>query len=233
MFSAAVWLMLSSMLCSLRLSGAGGSFPKPLSADEERVYLARSAAGDLDARNILIERNLRLVAHIMKKYYTQTADQEDLISIGTIGLIKGISTFDASKGARLATYAARCVENEILMYFRSQKKTAGDVSLSEYLETGKDGNALSLMDVICSDEDLFTNLSTKEAHAKLYEIMEKVLTPREKTVVALRYGLGGQTPRTQREIAERCHISRSYVSRIEKKALQTLQEALSDFAPEA
>ena len=114
MFSAAVWLMLSSMLCSLRLSGAGGSFPKPLSADEERVYLARSAAGDLDARNILIERNLRLVAHIMKKYYTQTADQEDLISIGTIGLIKGISTFDPSKGARLATYAARCVENAIL-----------------------------------------------------------------------------------------------------------------------
>ena len=213
MFSAAVWLMLSSMLCSLRLSGAGGSFPKPLSAEEERVYLARSAGGDLEARNILIERNLRLVAHIMKKYYTQTADQEDLISIGTIGLIKGISTFDPSKGARLATYAARCVENEILMYFRSQKKTAGDVSLSEYLETGKDGNALSLMDVICSDEDLFTNLSTKEAHAKLYEIMEQVLTPRERTVVTLRYGLGGQTPRTQREIAERCNISRSYVSR--------------------
>ena len=114
MFSAAVWLMLSSMLCSLRLSGAGGSFPKPLSAEEERIYLARSAEGDLEARNILIERNLRLVAHIMKKYYTQTADQEDLISIGTIGLIKGISTFDPSKGARLATYAARCVENAIL-----------------------------------------------------------------------------------------------------------------------
>ena len=114
MFSAAVWLMLSSMLCSLRLSGAGGSFPKPLSAEEERMYLARSAEGDLEARNILIERNLRLVAHIMKKYYTQTADQEDLISIGTIGLIKGISTFDPSKGARLATYAARCVENATL-----------------------------------------------------------------------------------------------------------------------
>ena len=231
MFSAAVWLMLSSMLCSLRLSGAGGSFPKPLSAEEERMYLARSAEGDLEARNILIERNLRLVAHIMKKYYTQTADQEDLISIGTIGLIKGISTFDPSKGARLATYAARCVENEILMYFRSQKKTSGDVSLSEYLETGKDGNALSLMDVICSDEDLFTNLSTKEAHAKLYEIVGKALTPREKTVVTLRYGLCGQSPQTQREIAERCGISRSYVSRIEKKALQTLQEALSDYAP--
>ena len=232
MFSAAVWLMLSSMLCSLRLSGAGGSFPKPLSAEEERVYLARSAGGDLEARNILIERNLRLVAHIMKKYYTQTADQEDLISIGTIGLIKGISTFDPSKGARLATYAARCVENEILMYFRSQKKSASDVSLSEYLETGKDGNALSLMDVICSDEDLFINLSTKEAHAKLYEIMDEVLTPRERTVVMLRYGLGGQSPQTQREIAARCGISRSDVSRIEKKALQTLQEALIDYAPE-
>ena len=128
MLSAAVWLMLSSMLTSLRISG-GGSFPKPLTAEEERMYLKRSAEGDLEARNILIERNLRLVAHIMKKYYSQSADQEDLISIGTIGLIKGISTFDASKGARLATYAARCVENEILMYFRSMKKTAGDVSL--------------------------------------------------------------------------------------------------------
>ena len=122
MLSAAVWLMLSSMLTSLRISG-GGSFPKPLTAEEERIYLKRSAEGDLEARNILIERNLRLVAHIMKKYYSQSADQEDLISIGTIGLIKGISTFDASKGARLATYAARCVENEILMYFRSMKKT--------------------------------------------------------------------------------------------------------------
>ena len=124
MLSAAVWLMLSSMLTSLRISG-GGSFPKPLTAEEERMYLKRSAEGDLEARNILIERNLRLVAHIMKKYYSQSADQEDLISIGTIGLIKGISTFDSSKGARLATYAARCVENEILMYFRSMKKTAG------------------------------------------------------------------------------------------------------------
>ncbi len=125
------------------------------------------------------------------------------------------------------------IANEILMYFRSQKKSASDVSLSEYLETGKDGNALSLMDVICSDEDLFINLSTKEAHAKLYEIMDEVLTPRERIVVMLRYGLGGQSPQTQREIAQRCGISRSYVSRIEKKALQTLQEALIDYAPEA
>ena len=228
MFSAAVWLVFSSMLCSLRLSGSGGSFPKPLTAAEERHYLALAAQGDLAARNVLIERNLRLVAHIMKKYYTQTADQEDLISIGTIGLIKGISTFDASKGARLATYAARCVENEILMYFRSLKKGAQDVSLSEYIETGRDGNALSLMDTICSEEDLFEDLSTREMHGKLYEIMDRVLTPREKAVLILRYGLGDRTPKTQREIAAALGISRSYISRIEKKALATLQQALGD-----
>lgn len=233
MVSATVWLLLSSMLCSLRLSAPGGSFPKPLSAAEERAYLLRSAQGDLEARNILIERNLRLVAHIMKKYYTQTADQEDLISIGTIGLIKAISTFDVSKGARLATYAARCVENEILMYFRSQRKTAGDVSLSEYLETGKDGTALSLLDVICSDEDLFAELSAKEAYARLHEQIDLVLSPREREIITLRYGLGGRAPLTQREIAARCGISRSYVSRIEKKALQTLQQALSDLAPDS
>lgn len=226
MLSAAVWLMLSSMLTSLRISG-GGSFPKPLTAEEERMYLKRSAEGDLEARNILIERNLRLVAHIMKKYYSQSADQEDLLSIGTIGLIKGISTFDPSKGARLATYAARCVENEILMYFRAQKKTAGDVSLSECIETGKDANALSLMDVICADEDLFENLSTKEMNRQLYDAMARALTPRERTILILRYGLGGRDALTQREIAAKCGISRSYVSRIEKKALKSLQEALN------
>ena len=228
MLSAAVWLMLSGMLCSLRLSGAGGSFPKPLSAEEERHYLALAAEGDLDARNILVERNLRLVAHIMKKYYTQTADQEDLISIGTIGLIKGISTFDASKGARLATYAARCVENEILMHFRSLRKSASDVSLSDYIETGKDGSALSLLDTVCTDEDLFEKLSTGEMHSKLYLVMQRVLSPRERAVIALRYGLGDRPPQTQREIAERCGISRSYVSRIEKKALRLLKRALAD-----
>lgn len=226
MFTAAVWLMFSSILCSLRLSSAGGSFPKPLTAAEERYYLARSAEGDLEARNILIERNLRLVAHIMKKYYTPSADQEDLISIGTIGLIKGISTFDASKGARLATYAARCVENEILMYFRSLRKGAQDVSLSDCIETGRDGNALSLLDTICSEEDLFEELSTRELHGQLRVLVERILTPREKLVVMLRYGLDGNAPLTQREIAAQCGISRSYVSRIEKKALKTLQDAL-------
>lgn len=230
MLSATVWLIFSSMLYTLRL-GSGGTFPKPLTAEEEQHYLALAANGDLEARNILIERNLRLVAHIMKKYYAQTADQEDLISIGTIGLIKGISTFDASKGARLATYAARCVENEILMYFRSQKKTAQDVSLSEYIETGKDGNALSLMEVVGSDEDLFEDLSGKEMRDKLHEAMEVCLTKREREIVALRYGIGGVTPLTQREIALRYGISRSYISRIEKKALQKLEVALGEYRP--
>jgi len=228
MLSATVWLIFSSMLCTLRL-GAGGSFPKPLTAQEERHYLALAAGGDLQARNILIERNLRLVAHIMKKYYAQTADQEDLISIGTIGLIKGISTFDPSKGARLATYAARCVENEILMYFRSQKKTASDVSLSEYIETGKDGNALSLMEVICAEEDLFDDLSMRELHGKLRSAMTDCLTRREQRVLSLRYGLYGGAPLPQREVAALCGISRSYVSRIEKKALEKLEAALGEY----
>lgn len=229
MLSAAVWLMLSSMLCSLRLSG-GGSFPKPLSPEEEKHYLELSAKGDLAARNILIERNLRLVAHIMKKYYTQSADQEDLISIGTIGLIKGISTFDCTKGARLATYAARCVENEILMHFRSMRKTASDVSLSDCIETGKDGDAISLMDVICSDQDLFEDLSTNELYAHLHSVIRRVLSDREQTVITRRFGLDGRKPQTQREVAESLNISRSYISRIEKKALNELKHALSGYA---
>jgi len=228
MLSATVWLIFSSMLYTLRLD-SGGSFPKPLTAQEERHYLKLASQGDLEARNILIERNLRLVAHIMKKYYAQTNDQEDLISIGTIGLIKGISTFDPDKGTRLATYAARCVENEILMYFRSQKKTAQDVSLSGYIETGKDGNALSLMEVVASDEDLFDDLSNREMCGKLYGAMEKHLTKRERDILTMRYGLGGRKALTQREIAAQCGISRSYVSRIEKKALKKLEEALGEY----
>ena len=228
MLGAAVWLTISSILYSLRLSNGSGSFPKPLSAKEEQHYLALAAQGDLNARNILIERNLRLVAHIMKKYYTQTSDQEDLISIGTIGLIKGISTFDATKGARLATYAARCVENEILMYFRGQRKSATDVSLSDYIETGKDGTALSLMDVICSEDDLFEQLSDKEIYAKLYEKIDECLDERERRIILLRYGIGNRKALTQREIAAMCGISRSYFSRIEKKALQKLEKALSE-----
>ena len=223
MISAAAFLMLSSMLYSLRLSS--GSFPKPLSAKEEQEYLEKAAAGDLEARNILIERNLRLVAHIMKKYYAQTSDQEDLISIGTIGLIKAVSTFDAGKGIRLATYAARCVENEILMHFRSQRKSASDVSLSDYIETGKDGTALSLMDVVCQDDDLFDRVSNREDVRLLRQYIEQVLDHREQKVLTLRYGLDGKEPLPQREVAQQCNISRSYISRIEKKALEKLRSA--------
>ena len=221
---SAVWLMLSTMFCSLQLNT--GSFPKPLTEAEERHYLELSANGDLEARNILIERNLRLVAHIMKKYYAQTSDQEDLISIGTIGLIKGITTFDVSKGARLATYAARCVENEILMHFRAQKKSAQDVSLSDYIETGNDGAALSLMDVVSEEGDLLEQVCTQEAIANLRRAVQTCLTEQEQLVVQLRYGLNGNVPKRQREVAEITGISRSYVSRIEKKALQKLKAAL-------
>lgn len=221
---ATVWLMLSGLLCSLSLST--GSFPKPLSAEEERRYLALAAQGDLEARNILIERNLRLVAHIMKKYYAQTSDQEDLISIGTIGLIKGIATFDPDKGIRLATYAARCIENEILMYFRSQRKSSQDVSLSDYIETGTDGAALSLMDVLSEDDDLLEELSLRESAAQVRKAVDKCLTDQERLVIRLRYGLGAERPMRQREVAQVAGISRSYVSRIEKRALEKLRSAL-------
>ena len=223
---AATWLMLSSLMYSLQLSP--GSFPKPLSQKEEAYYLERAAEGDLEARNILIERNLRLVAHIMKKYYAHVSDQEDLISIGTIGLIKGISTFDASKGARLATYAAKCAQNEILMHFRSLKKSAQDVSLSDYIETGSDGAALSLMDVVAEDADMLERISTREQIRQLRAAVNRVLTEQEKQVVELRYGLCGHTPMRQREVAEATGISRSYISRIEKKALGKLRQAIED-----
>ena len=219
-----VWLVLSGLFYSLQLQS--GSFPKPLTAQEERYYLELAAKGNLEARNVLIERNLRLVAHIMKKYYAQTADQEDLISIGTIGLIKGISTFDASKGARLATYAARCVENEILMYFRSQKKSAQDVSLSDFIETGADGAPLALMDVVSEDSDLLEQVSGKETARLLRRAVTERLTEQEQQVVTLRYGLDGRPPMRQREVADRTGISRSYVSRIEKRALEKLRAAL-------
>ena len=221
---AAVWLMLSTMLYSLQLNT--GSFPKPLTAEEERHYLKLAGEGDLAARNILIERNLRLVAHVMKKYYACTSDQEDLISIGTIGLIKGITTFDGSKNAKLATYAAKCVENEILMYFRSMKKSAQDVSLSDCLETGSDGAALSLMDVVADDCDLLEQVESRESAQMLRRAMEDSLTDQERQVITLRYGLNGEKPHRQREVAEITGISRSYVSRIEKRALKKLKATL-------
>ena len=219
-----LWLILSGLLYSLQLQT--GSFPKPLSAQEEAHYLDLAAQGDLAARNILIERNLRLVAHIMKKYYATAADQEDLISIGTVGLIKGISTFDGSKGARLATYAARCVENEILMYFRSQRKSSQDVSLSDYIETGADGAPLALMDVVSQEDDLLEQVDNRQQLRRLCNAVDDVLTPQERQVIILRYGLGGTEPHRQREVAQVTGISRSYVSRIEKRALEKLRQTL-------
>lgn len=221
---ATVWLILSGLMYSLQLQT--GSFPKPLTKEEEAHYLALAAQGDESARNVLIERNLRLVAHIMKKYYATGADQEDLISIGTIGLIKGIETFDGSKGARLATYAARCVENEILMHFRAMKKSSQDVSLSDYIETGSDGAPLELMDVVSSEEDLLETISLRQQKKALLEAVERVLTDQEKQVVRLRYGLGTGSPKRQREVAEVTGLSRSYISRIEKRALEKLRAAL-------
>ncbi len=226
-----IWLLFCAMFYSLRLGDQSGSFPKPLSKAQEQHYLALAAQGDLEARNILIERNLRLVAHIMKKYYAQSADQEDLISIGTIGLIKGVSTFDASKGARLATYCARCVENEILMYFRAQRKSAQDVSLSDDIDAGRDNSALSFMDVLCDDADLTEELSTQEQYAQMFRYLQTSLTPRERKVLVLRYGLGGRPALPQREVAAQCGISRSYVSRIEKRALEKLRAAFSEDDP--
>jgi len=215
-------LMLNSLFFSLRL-GSNGSFPRPLKADEERIYLERAAQGDMEARNKLIEHNLRLVAHIIKKYYTQAGDQDDLISIGTIGLIKGISTFKADKKVRLATYASRCVENEILMHFRSQRKLQGEVSLSDTLESDKEGNSLSLMDVISVDDNMLEILDAKESCIKVRKCVQECLSPREAMVIIMRFGLDQKAPRTQREIAAECGISRSYVSRIEKKALDKLK----------
>jgi RNA polymerase sporulation-specific sigma factor len=220
----AAWLIFSGLIYSLQLQP--GSFPKPLTAEEERALLERSTQGDLEARNILIERNLRLVAHIMKKYYANAADQEDLISIGTIGLIKGVTTFDPSKGARLGTYAARCVENEILMHFRSQKKSGQDVSLSDYIETSADGAPLALMDVLGQEDDLTEQMSAREQVRQLVDAVQTVLTEQERQVIVLRYGLGGCQPQRQREVAQITGISRSYVSRIEKRALEKLRAAL-------
>ncbi len=223
MLSAVFAALLSYPFLLLRLAGTNGSFPKPLSQSEEKLYLERCAEGDIEARNILIERNLRLVAHIIKKYYTQSSEQDDLISIGTIGLIKGISTYRPEKGVRLATYASRCIENEILMYFRSQKKSAGDLSLSDSIDTDKEGNNLSLMDVICAEDDIFEELGSRELYAQLRKYVRTELDEREKTVINMRYGLEGGNRMTQREVADKCGISRSYVSRIEKKALEKLK----------
>ena len=204
------------------------SFPQPLSAEEERYYLDQLSAGDEQAKNILIERNLRLVAHIVKKYSNLNKDMDDLISIGTIGLIKGITSFDTSKGTRLATYAARCIENEILMSIRSTKKQKNETSLHSPIGVDKEGNEISLLDVLFTEsETIFDQVDFKIEVKKLYDKIGHVLKPRERLILGLRYGLNNTEEKTQREIAEEMGISRSYVSRIEKKALKKLYQELN------
>lgn len=203
------------------------TFHHPLSPEEESYYLQKAKAGDIAARNILVEYNLRLVAHIVKKYQTGNRSTEDLISIGTIGLIKAINTYDTDKGSKLVTYASRCIENELLMRLRQERKEAREISLYEPIGTDREGNEISLMDVIRIDEEnVLASVITSESLRSIGDIFEDVLDPREQQVIALRYGLYDDRVLTQKEISNQLHISRSYVSRIEKKALLKLRSAL-------
>ena len=228
MISAALLLLSQSLFFSLHLAGNPGSFPQPLSAQEERACLEQWAQGDLEARNRLVEHNLRLVAHIIKKYYTQSDNQDDLISIGTIGLIKAVNTFRPDKNIRLATYASRCIENEILMYFRSQRKLQGEVSLSDTIETDGSGDSLYLLDVVGTDDTMLSDLQDQENCLRVRRAVQECLTEREADIIRRRYGLDGFLPQTQRQVAAHYGISRSYVSRLEKRALEKLDQALGE-----
>lgn len=208
--------------------GNGASFPKPLNEEDEKYYLKKLSNGDETAKTILIERNLRLVAHIVKKYSYTGKEADDLISIGTVGLIKAIDSYNLDKGTRLATYAARCIENEILMLIRNNKKSKGEVYLNDPIGVDKEGNAISLMDVLsCDDDSVIEIVENKIQVKKLYEEIDKCLAGREKEIILKRYGLKDGDPKTQREIAADMGISRSYVSRIEKKALKKLYNRLN------
>ncbi|MBP3543538.1 MAG: RNA polymerase sporulation sigma factor SigK [Lachnospiraceae bacterium] len=199
-------------------------FPMPLTPEEERYYLERYREGDQEAKQILIERNMRLVAHLVKKYYSADRDMEDLISVGTIGLIKAVNTFNTDKNNRLAAYASKCVENELLMLFRSEKKKARESSLYEPLGTDSEGNSIRLLDVIeCEEIDVLERVDMEEKTGKLYELIKNLLSEREREIICLRYGIVGTREVTQREIADAMGISRSYVSRLEKKALGKLR----------
>ena len=217
-----VMQVLSNMLFMVLSVVNTGSFPKPLSAAREREALEAMARGDAEARQTLIRHNLRLVSHIIKKHYSGARDQEDLVSIGTIGLIKAVDTFDSSKGARLAAYASRCIENEILMHFRAAKKTERDVSLSEPIDTDSEGKPLTLMDVLAQEDTVAEDLERKLNLQVLGRYVAECLEPREREIIALRYGLGCP-PLTQWQVAERLDISRSYVSRLETRALGKLR----------
>ena len=200
------------------------AYPKPLSLQEEKYYLEKASIGDIEARNVLVEHNLRLVAHIVKKYYSNTNNYDDLISVGVIGLFKAINTFDFSKAQRLSCYASTCIQNEILMMFRNNRRTQQEVSLNESVDSDKDGNNLMLMDVIAVNDDIVEQLDIKMKSEKLQAYIDEVLDEREKLVIMLRYGIGGNDEKPQREIAKTLGISRSYVSRIETRALNKLRK---------
>lgn len=217
--------MLGQYVCFFILHVCGsGSFPKPLSEKQEREYLKQLANGNLEARNKLVEHNLRLVAHIIKKYYGVQSEQDDLVSIGTIGLIKAINTFNPNKKIRLSSYASRCIENEILMHFRNSKKSSQDISLNETIDTDKDGNPLTLLDIMSVDDNILDNLDLKLNSKKLGQFIAEELEEREKKIIVMRYGLNGNEPMTQKDVAKLLDISRSYVSRIETKALKKLRK---------
>ena len=201
------------------------SFPPPLKKDVEIEYFRLAAKGDEDARSKLILHNLRLVAHIVKKYYPTAKNQEDLISIGSIGLVKAVDSFSVENGTRFATYAAKCIQNEILMYFRSQKKLCSEVSINETIDVDRDGNPLTYTDILCSDENVSEEIQKKIQTDRLLQLVENRLSPRERQIIIMRYGLYGIAPITQREIAISLGISRSYVSRIEKSAISKLHDA--------
>ncbi len=211
------------MIFILHVTGAG-AFPKPLSKKTEDELLIKAADGDIQARNKLVEHNLRLVAHIVKKYYGTGADPDDLVSIGTIGLIKAINTYNPGKSIKLSSYASRCIENEILMYFRSSKKNALDISMNEEIDSDSDGNALTLCDVMAQEDTIIDDLDRKLKTEKLAQYIRESLTPREALIIRMRYGLDNNKPLTQREVSDLLKISRSYVSRIEKKALLKLRK---------
>lgn len=219
-----IFSLIGNMLCLILHITDTDSFPKPLSKKEENEALELMVKGDENARQKLIEHNLRLVAHIVKKYYSNYSEQDDLISIGTIGLIKGINSYRAEKGTKLATYCARCIENEILMYFRNNKKLSQEISFSEPIETDNEGNPLTLMDIIATDDTIVDDLELKTKLAKLVDVIQKIEDERDRLIIVKRYGLNGKKPLTQREIAKELNISRSYVSRIEKRILDEMRD---------
>lgn len=225
MFFLDLQIILNSVALFILHVVSPNAFPKPLSSKEEKKYIELLKKGDQEAKNKLIEHNLRLVVHVTKKFNNGKHDPDDLISIGTIGLIKAINTFDGSKGARLSSYSSRCIENEVLMYFRNSKKSSLDLSINEPIETDKNGNVLTLMDTISSNECISDIVDTKISIEKLEKLLIQCLNPRERIIICLRYGLNGKTPIPQREVAKKLCISRSYVSRIEKKAINTLKKS--------